>query len=785
MAGAPRQIAPGVPAKGHLGAGQVDVFDIQCQEGEFLQLQAAQQGQDVLLRLYGPDGLLLAEVDSPNGAGGVEAVTEVTAAGSYRVEVYPIGSAPDSGVYSLELTAPRAATDADLRRVAAERSWNRGEVLRRRGMSKGAFFAYCRSYRQWKALGVSERQAACLYRMGWMRHDLKLLVPAVKSYDAALDLLAATGDPRVRAAILNRRGRALHELGRMDLARAAFEQALTLSRSVGDETIEATALQNLGELLATPADAAAAFSALAGARDLWQKLGNAAEAANTLRHLDRLREPRGGAAAPGGAAGGDDETPAGGWVGPGFGEAQALTRVAASLARSGKMEEAAQWYGGALAPGLDGDTLVLRYELGDGQSALWTATASGGPCRHHPLPGRADIEAAARRLFEVVAQAGAEAARERCQAAAGDLSRMLLAPAAAELQEGRRLVLIVDGCLDRVPFAMLPAPEPEAASAPAASRPLLERHAIVHLPASLAAAALNRRQTSQTSDTFLQVRGPVVVGGPVLCAADPRLAAAAAASAAAGEVPAPLAAALAHLGLPGLPCLPFSLPEAEAIIAQGVRFGLPHALGFDASVDLLRGGALRGILIQHIAGLVVLAEEGSGLVLSCFDRNGRPRAGYLPLSELGGLDLTASLLVVTGTRLAWGAAEGGLGLVQAAMRAGAAKVVTSLWSADDESAVELMRRFYEALATSTAPAEALRSAQLAIAADPRWSSPRHWAGFLFSGDWSTTRRAETGSYGGRSIEANDTGGTGVGGNSPNDMPGGSELSLVCEEGPIV
>jgi CHAT domain-containing protein len=47
-----------------------------------------------------------------------------------------------------------------------------------------------------------------------------------------------------------------------------------------------------------------------------------------------------------------------------------------------------------------------------------------------------------------------------------------------------------------------------------------------------------------------------------------------------------------------------------------------------------------------------------------------------------------------------------------------------------------MERFYQHLLDDGLPAsKALREAQLAIRAQPRWSAPRYWAGFVLLGDW--------------------------------------------------
>jgi CHAT domain-containing protein len=435
------------------------------------------------------------------------------------------------------------------------------------------------------------------------------------------------------------------------------------------------------------------------------------------------------------------------------------------------VEEAAQRYAEAFAPSLDRWTLVLRYELGDKQSVLWTAAASGPPGRFLLAP-RAEIEAVTRRLHEAVQAAGTEA-EQVVREAAADLSHMLLAPAAREIATRPRLVVIADDGLARVPFAMLPVALPGGDGVgEAATQPLVAARELVVLPADMAEAVVDVRREPKMG---LIQRGPVVVGDPVLRADDPRLAAVLRSGAADKTAAAPVAIlpeelvrGLSRLGLGELPRLPHARAEMEAVVPED-RSRDRYA-GLEATVDLLQDEIPRRFRLLHISALAVLTAEASGLVLSCFDEDGQPVNGFLRLGDLAELDLPVQLLTVTGVRCAWQDGASGLALVRAARLAGAKRTVTSLWSTDDESTVELMRRYYAELIGGRArPPVALRRAQVAVAAMQRFSAPRHWAGFFFSGDWSMTRAQDAAGDGG-SIEASDKGGTGDAGMLPTDIP---------------
>jgi CHAT domain-containing protein len=166
------------------------------------------------------------------------------------------------------------------------------------------------------------------------------------------------------------------------------------------------------------------------------------------------------------------------------------------------------------------------------------------------------------------------------------------------------------------------------------------------------------------------------------------------------------------------------------------------ALGFDATRELALSSSLAGVPVLHFAthGYVDEARpELSGLVLSLFDREGRPRDGFLRLDDIYNLDLSADLVVLSACRTGLGRSvrgEGVVGLARAFMYAGAPRVITTLWTVDDAATAALMTEFYRILMTEgRPPSEALRGAQLRMQQQPRWRHPYYWAGFTLNGEW--------------------------------------------------
>src|SRR6185295_11753013 len=132
----------------------------------------------------------------------------------------------------------------------------------------------------------------------------------------------------------------------------------------------------------------------------------------------------------------------------------------------------------------------------------------------------------------------------------------------------------------------------------------------------------------------------------------------------------------------------------------------------------------------------------SGVLLSLVDEHGQPQErGILSLGEIYNLKLHAEMVVLSACRTALGKevkGEGLIGLTRGFMYAGAARVVASLWKADDEATAELMTLFYQRMLGKQhlRPAAALRHAQIDMwRSRSKWSVPYYWAAFTLQGEW--------------------------------------------------
>jgi CHAT domain-containing protein len=117
--------------------------------------------------------------------------------------------------------------------------------------------------------------------------------------------------------------------------------------------------------------------------------------------------------------------------------------------------------------------------------------------------------------------------------------------------------------------------------------------------------------------------------------------------------------------------------------------------------------------------------------------------GLLTAGEIAALDLSAvrwAVLSACDTGLGTvRAGEGVLGLRRAFEIAGAATLIMSLWSVEDEATRVWMARLYEARASGLPAAEAVRrAARELLAMQRRRHQPAHpffWGGFVAAGDW--------------------------------------------------
>jgi CHAT domain-containing protein len=424
---------------------------------------------------------------------------------------------------------------------------------------------------------------------------------------------------------------------------------------------------------------------------------------------------------------------------------------------------------------IDGETLLLEYLLGEQTSVLWAVTSDS--VKLYELPGRAVIERAARRVYELLTarlprdnetnlDAFYRAARSRSQfpAAAAELSQLILGPVANDLG-WKRLLIVADGALHFIPFAILPMPRsddqiksrmvgqrhpanrknrPSAVSDRQSPNPLILDHEIVNLPSASVLGMLRRRQQTRSASPKLLA----LLADPVFERDDPRFKLVLAGGTTAEQSDAGNMRGVATSATPWirgrLTRLRFARQEADHILATlspAEWEASLSAFDFAANQQLALSPELEGFRYLHFATHGLLDNERpelSGLALSLLDRDGRDQDGFLRLVEIYNLRLTAELVTLSACETGLGkqvSGEGIVGLAHGFLHAGASRVLVSLWKVDDRASARLMGRIYEGIfREKLSPAAALQKAQLSLWRDPATSDPFFWAAFVLHGE---------------------------------------------------
>jgi CHAT domain-containing protein len=355
---------------------------------------------------------------------------------------------------------------------------------------------------------------------------------------------------------------------------------------------------------------------------------------------------------------------------------------------------------------LDDRTLAVTYAVTQHRTYLFALTRRG-LALHEVALGRTALEQRTLGFREALAGRRLEVA-----ALGRTLCADLLGPVRKELASSTRLLIVPDGPLWELPFQALKCTP---------SRYLLEERAIAYAPSltALREMATHRAPAAKARDTLLAVGDPSV-----------------------GEPQRRQIAGLLRDGALG------PLPDAAAEVRAIERFYAPGSsvyVGADASETRVKTEARRHRVL-HFAAHGILNDASplySQLVLA---RPGAAEAddGLLEAWEIMEMSLPADLAVLSACESGRGRVsqgEGLVGLSWAFSVAGCPTTVVSQWKVDSRSTSRLMRRFHRDLADGRPTADALRTAALAVKADPRYAHPFYWAGFVVMGPGWTSRTA--------------------------------------------
>jgi len=333
------------------------------------------------------------------------------------------------------------------------------------------------------------------------------------------------------------------------------------------------------------------------------------------------------------------------------------------------------------------DALLVRYvPLPD---RLLTFTIRNGRLSRDSLPVRSDeLTAAADRFLAAIHERNGPSTRRQ----AGDLFEMLLRPLDAGRAGVKKVIVIGDAGIARIPFAAL--------WDRARNRYVVEDSATV---------------TALSATLYVRNRGsaPVLTAPRLLAVGNP---------------------AFDRQRWPTLPLLLYSEREVARLASlyrDPVTLLGPHATPMAVSAQLATCD------LAHLSAHAVV-DEGDGHLSALLLSPSGADGGNLYAGDLMKLSLPRLRLVFL-AGCSTSHASTGFGdvrsLAAAFQMAGARNVIGSLWDADDSTSATLTSRFYRELSRGAPPADALRTAQLALlqSPDPQLRETRAWSTFQLLG----------------------------------------------------
>lgn len=288
-----RELKLGEKIERELAGGQGHSYRVMMTAGQYMHVVVEQKGIDVAVRLFGPDGKQLFDVDSPNGTRGPEPVFIVAdIAAVYRLDVEALDKKALSGRYEINVKELRESTAPDLDRMAEQKARLAGqktlaeaEELRSQGTAESlrkAVEKYNETASLWRTAQYRAGEALALNQIGTIYWRLGESHTALEYYGQALPLWRTERDRREEGNTLTNIGTAHWQLGDSRKALEHFRQALPLWRAVGDRLGEAITLNAIGVAYLNLAKLQEALDYQNQSLALQRAIGNREEEATTL-----------------------------------------------------------------------------------------------------------------------------------------------------------------------------------------------------------------------------------------------------------------------------------------------------------------------------------------------------------------------------------------------------------------------------------------------------------------------------------------------------------------------
>ncbi|PZD73690.1 Photosystem I assembly protein Ycf3 [Acaryochloris thomasi RCC1774] len=533
---------------------------------------------------------------------------------------------------------------------------------------------------------------------------------ALQTYQQALGLYRRAGDRPQESLTLTSIG--LLHLGQKRYPQAieSFQQKLALSRSLDNRSDTARTLSLIGDIHYQQKRYAQAEPMLREAADLWDSLqpglsdqDRVTQRDSIVSTFDALQQTLIARDQPKAALEISER-----------GRARAFVELLAS--RSAKVAKRQQPVEPLTIKQIqqvaqDQQATLVEYSIVDGQIFIWVVQPTGAIhlVRVDRLSGsleklirnsRTAIGARGRGQIAVVPTSKGQS--DQSQKSLQELHRLLIAPVAQYLPTDpeERVIFIPEGELFLAPFAAFQDRQGQA---------LLQQHTVVTAP-SIQVLTLTRQQQQR-----------LTAGGEALIVGNPTMPRLAGQSAPLLPLPGAEKEAIAIAKMLNTQAITGSQATKTKIAQQMPKARLIH-FATHGLLDNIQGS--NDVQNLEIPGAIALAP----------DNTGEATDGFLTASDIGEMELTADLVVLSACDTGGGriTGDGVIGLSRSFLSSGVPSVVVSLWKVPDESTALLMTTFYQELQRGADKAQALRQAMLTT--KQKYPNPLDWAAFTLIGE---------------------------------------------------
>lgn len=396
---------------------------------------------------------------------------------------------------------------------------------------------------------------------------------------------------------------------------------------------------------------------------------------------------------------------------------------------------------------LDIDTALIQYSLGKNNSYTWLITKTD--IFVFVMPPRETIENLAERVYSCLIERNKnneweteedeayriENADKEYLKLGLELSRILLRPLEAHLKNKKRLLISAEGNLCFIPFSALPLTETQQVK----RLFLMEKYETASVPSSSTIALI--RQKEEKKGKLGRI---LVLADPVFDAKDERLSKFTSASDVAANTnnkidstKKQVRGSRRDLTFTRL----ISAKREASSISKIFSNSVDELIGLDANKQNFMSLNLSQYNFIHLSTHSFADTEQpelSTIILSLVNKYGQEQDGFLTVGDIVNLKVPVELITLSSCQTALGKekrGEGVVGLARAFFYVGAKRVISTLWSVNDEATSELMIRFYRNIRKGLTPALALRQAQLEMLRLSMYKSPYYWAGFQIQGEY--------------------------------------------------